>query len=150
MQPSDSRCCSLTCIGKTAASRTRKGLTLNALLRAAAWYTAPIAAASSAFMFFASSSLQGTGRVNNGSRMTVLHNFIIILSNGPFSLGSVIVAHGYTKQTSASFSNCVATWENPLHAEHFIFSIIYRSKNNAVFLTQYTLCVLHSSQQQLN
>ena len=44
-----------------AASRTRKGLTLNALLRAAAWYTAPMAAASSALMFFPSSSL----RTNN-------------------------------------------------------------------------------------
>lgn len=47
----------LTWIGKTAASRTTKGLTLKALLRAAAWYTAPIAAASSALMFFPSSSL---------------------------------------------------------------------------------------------
>lgn len=47
----------LTWMGKIAASRTRKGLTLKALLRAAAWYTAPMAAASSALMFFPSSSL---------------------------------------------------------------------------------------------
>ena len=49
----------LTWMGKRAASLTRKGLTLKALLRAAAWYTAPMAAASSALMFFPSSSLWG-------------------------------------------------------------------------------------------
>lgn len=54
-----SECPALTWMGKTAASRTRNGLTLKALLRAAAWYTAPMAAASSALMFFPSSSLHG-------------------------------------------------------------------------------------------
>lgn len=39
------------------ASRTTNGFTLKALLSAAAWYTAPMAAASSALMFFPSSSL---------------------------------------------------------------------------------------------
>lgn len=48
----------VTWMGNTAASRTTKGFTLKALLSAAAWYTAPMAAASSALMFLPNSSLR--------------------------------------------------------------------------------------------